>query len=91
MSQAATTRSERIQQLRDIITEVLDLEPGELTETSDFVNDHAADSLLAIDMIASIERETGVHIPNEALPEMTNLNAVVELVNRYGNTEDLDA
>ncbi|WP_031160171.1 acyl carrier protein [Streptosporangium roseum] len=91
MSQAATTRYERLQQLRDILTDVLDLEPGELTETSNFVNDHGADSLLAIDIIASIERDMGVHIPSEALPEMINLNAVLGLVTRYAEEADLDA
>lgn len=84
MSQAATTRSEQFQQLREILIDVLEIEPEELTETSHFVNDHGADSLMAIDIIASIEREIGVHIPNEALPEMTSLTAVIEIVARYG-------
>jgi acyl carrier protein len=88
MSQAATTRSEQIQQLRDILIDVLEIEPEELTETSHFVNDHDADSLMAIDIIASIEREIGVHIPNEALPQMTSLKAVIEIVTRYSGDAD---
>jgi len=91
MPQATTTQSERLHQLRHIITDVLELEPGELTDTSDFVNDHDADSLLAIDIIARIEREMGVHVPNEALPEMTNLNAVLGIVTRYARSEGVHA
>lgn len=83
MSQLAAIESERLQQLHDIITDILELEPGELTDTSDFIDDHDADSLMAIDIIARIEREMGVRIPNEALPEMVNLQAVVGLVSRY--------
>jgi len=83
MSKAATSQPELLKQLRDIVTDVLELEPGELTETSHFVNDHDADSLMAIDIIARIEREMGVRIPNEALPEMINLAAVVDVVKRY--------
>jgi acyl carrier protein len=83
MSQLAAIESERLQQLHDIITDILELEPGELTGTSDFIDDHDADSLMAIDIIARIEREMGVRIPNEALPEMVNLQAVVGLVSRY--------
>lgn len=88
MSHAATTRPEQIQQLRDILIDVLEINPEELTETSHFINDHDADSLMAIDIIASIEREIGVHIPNEALPEMTSLKAVIEVVERYGGNAD---
>ncbi|MCW2882645.1 MAG: hypothetical protein JWQ95_6745 [Sphaerisporangium sp.] len=91
MSQAATTQSERLQQIRDILIDVLEVEPEELTGISDFVNDHGADSLLAIDIISSIERDMGVRIPNEALPEMTNLNSVLDLVTRYGKETDPDA
>ncbi|GLW06800.1 hypothetical protein Misp01_19300 [Microtetraspora sp. NBRC 13810] len=91
MSHATTTQSERIQQLRGILVEVLDIEPDELTETSDFVNDHGADSLLAIDIISSIERDMGVHIPSEALPEMTDLSSVLDLVNRYAEQAGPDA
>lgn len=83
MSNAATSQPELLKQLRDIVTDVLELEPGELTETSHFVNDHDADSLMAIDIIARIEREMGVRIPNEALPKMINLAAVVDVVKRY--------
>jgi acyl carrier protein len=89
MSQAVTT--ERLQQLRDIVTDVLELEPDELTETGDFVNDYDADSLLCIDIIARVEREMGVRVPNEALPEMTNLDAVVRIVSHYAGWGDRDA
>ncbi|MGP4026342.1 acyl carrier protein [Actinomadura sp. 3N407] len=88
MSQAATTRSEQIQQLRDILTDVLEVEPDELTETSHFVNDHGADSLMAIDIISSIERDMGVHLPNEVLPELTTLAAVLEVLERYSGASD---
>ncbi|MFG2087322.1 MULTISPECIES: acyl carrier protein [unclassified Spirillospora] len=88
MTQAATTRTEQIQQLRDILTDVLEVEPDELTETSHFVNDHGADSLMAIDIISSIERDMGVHLPNEVLPELTTLTAVLEVLERYSRASD---
>lgn len=89
MPRAASTESERIQQLRGIIAEILEIEPGELTATSDFVKDHYADSLMAIDMVVRIQAEIGVQIPNEAIPEMVNLSAVLGVVARYaGDSPD---
>ena len=91
MSQVTTIPADRLEQLREIITEVLELEPGELTDTSDFVEDHDADSLLAIEILARIERDLGVNVPQDALDEMTNLNAVCAIVARYAGWEDTDA
>ncbi|WP_131743247.1 acyl carrier protein [Actinomadura roseirufa] len=88
MTRAATTRSERLQQLRDILIDVLEIEPEELTDTSHFVNDHGADSLMAIDIISSIDRNMGVHLPNEVLPELLTLTAVMDCVERYGGPSD---
>jgi acyl carrier protein len=83
MSQAATTRSARIQQLRDIIIEVLEIEPEELTDTNDFVEDYDADSLMAMVIIAKVDQEMGVQLPDECVPKMVNVNAVLRLVDQY--------
>jgi acyl carrier protein len=67
------------------------LEPGELTDTSSFVEDHDADSLLAIEILARIERDLGVDISQDALPEMTNLTAVYTIVARHAGWDGPDA
>jgi acyl carrier protein len=76
------------EQLRTIVTEVLEIEAHELTDTSDFVEEHEADSLLAIEILARIERDMGIFIPQEALPEMTNLGATWFLVAQHAGWED---
>ncbi|KJY48067.1 MULTISPECIES: acyl carrier protein [Streptomyces] len=68
--------------LREIIIEVLELEAGELTDTSGFIEDHDADSLLAIEILARIEKDLGVVIPQDDLVEMGNLNGVRAVVTR---------
>lgn len=91
MSTMPTLQDEQFEQLRDIVTEVLELEPGEVTDTSDFAEEHDADSLLAIEILARIERDMGVNIPQDELPNMTNLSAVHEIVARYSEGKDSDA
>jgi acyl carrier protein len=93
MTQATSTtasRTERMRQLADIVTEVLELEPGELTETGSFVDDYSADSLMAIEILARIERDLGVSLAQDDLPEMTNLAAVYSVVARHAGWEDGD-
>ncbi|MEV4257294.1 acyl carrier protein [Spirillospora sp. NPDC049652] len=71
--------------LRDIVAATLEVDPADLTETSDFVNDHGADSMLVIDLLNAIEIDLGVAIPDDHVPEMTNLTAVADLVSRYAH------
>ncbi|MFE0190351.1 acyl carrier protein [Streptomyces sp. NPDC059008] len=73
---------EQARQLREIVIDVLELEPEELTETSHFVNDHEADSLLAIEILARIEQDLDVEIPQDQLPEMVNLTGVRDVFAR---------
>ncbi len=81
-STASVLTAEQDGVLRAIVIEVLELEPEELTDTSSFIDDHDADSLLAIEILARIEKDLGVTIPQDDLTEMTNLDGVRAVVSR---------
>jgi acyl carrier protein len=51
--------------IRQIITDELELEPEELTLDADFMDDYDADSLSLITVVARIDRELGIHLPEE--------------------------
>ena len=80
MSQLTT---DHLEALRAIVAEVLEIEPEELEDTSDFVEDHEADSLRAIEVLARIEKAFNVEIPQSALADMRNLRAVADIVAQY--------
>jgi len=75
--------SDHLDELREITAEVLELEPEEVTDTADFVEDYGADSLRAIEILARIEKKYRVEIPQHELPQMNNLLAVRDVVARY--------
>lgn len=77
MSETAT---ERFEELREIVAEVLELEPEELSDTGHFVDEYDADSLRAIEILARIEKRYKVEIPQSDLPRMSNLQAVYDVV-----------
>ena len=85
-----TARSEWLPQLTSIITTALDLEPGQLTRTGDFVNDYGADSIMVIDVLARIEQDMGIALPDTAVTEMSTLDAVLALVARHAGEADPD-
>ncbi|MEV5080824.1 phosphopantetheine-binding protein, partial [Streptomyces sp. NPDC056159] len=45
-------RDQHLDELREIVAEVLEAEPEEITETGSFVEEHEADSLRAIEILA---------------------------------------
>ena len=64
------------QEVKSIICEILELDPEELKETARFIEDHGADSLLAIEILAKLETKLGVTIDQAELSRMTTLENV---------------
>lgn len=81
---------QRMEELREIVAEVLELEPEEITDTADFVDEYGADSLRAIEILARIEKRYRIEIPQSELTKMQNLRAVYDEVARYAGWESAE-
>ncbi|MCF0094651.1 acyl carrier protein [Micromonospora sp. NPDC049114] len=81
-------RDTHMAELREIVAEVLELEPEEVADTADFVEEYEADSLRAIEILARIEKKYKVEIPQAELNEMRSLKAVHEVVARHAGWQD---
>lgn len=78
-----TDKQTHLEELRELVAEVLEVEPSELTDTADFQDEYEADSLRAIEMLARIEKRYKVEIPQRELAGMENLKAVYEITATY--------
>ncbi len=81
-------REKHLDELREIVAEVLEGEPEEITETGSFVEEHEADSLRAIEILARIEKKYKIDIPQSELPRMENLKAVYDVVAAQAGWQD---
>ena len=72
--------AERINVIKDIVTEVLEIDPSEITDASRFKEDHNADSLRAIEILSRLEKHFQIEIPQNDLAKMTNLASVYAVV-----------
>jgi acyl carrier protein len=70
----------RTAKIKEIVLDVLELEDDEVTDTSLFAEEHGADSLRAIEILASLEKEFGIVIDQAELPRMVNLQGVYTVV-----------
>jgi acyl carrier protein len=75
-----TISDERRAAVKEIVCDILELEEDEVTETSLFIEEHGADSLRAIEILASLEKEFGITIEQSELSQMVNLESVYRVV-----------
>ncbi|MCI8830440.1 MAG: acyl carrier protein [Lachnospiraceae bacterium] len=68
------------EKLQNIIAEVLNIEPEEVTMTSTFVDDLGADSLDIFQIIMGIEEEFDIKIPDDAAENIVSVGDAVEQI-----------
>ena len=74
------TTDENFAKIKEIVCEILELEEDEVTTEGLFNEEYGADSLRAIEILGSLEREFGVVIDQTELVRMTNLKGVYDVV-----------
>ncbi|ALU97194.1 MULTISPECIES: acyl carrier protein [Streptomyces] len=76
----STVTAERQETIKEIVCDILEIEPDDVTQESLFKEDHDADSLRAIEILASLEKAFNVVINQSELGRMVNLKGVYEVV-----------
>lgn len=66
--------------IRALVAEILETEPEEVQIDAHFVKDLGMDSMMALEILAGIEKKYRVAIPEEMLPKFTDLRTTVNLV-----------
>jgi acyl carrier protein len=75
------------EQIKNVVCEVLEIEPGELTEDSLFREDHEADSMAVVEMVAWLEKDLNIKIGDTDLVRMVNLAGVYDVVTQAAGWE----
>ena len=71
---------ERSGKIKEIVCNILELDEDEVTDTSLFQEEHGADSLRAIEILASVEKEFNIVIDQDKLSQLVNLKGVYDVV-----------
>jgi acyl carrier protein len=66
--------------IRSLIAEILETEPDQILGDASFVKDLGMDSMMALEILAGIEKKYKIVIPEETLPKFTDLNTTIKLV-----------
>ena len=69
------------QDIRELVAEILEEEDaGSIDGDANFIKDLGMDSMMALEILAGIEKRYRIAIPEEMLPQFTDLNTTVNLV-----------
>ena len=73
------------EKLQNIIAEVLNVDPDEITMETTFMDDLGADSLDVFQIIMGIEEEFDIEIPAETAEQITTVEQAVEMIKNATN------
>jgi acyl carrier protein len=76
---------ERVEAIREIIMEHLEVDAAALTDHSQFREDHEADSLRLMDVLAALEMKFDIEIDDVQIERMVDLHSVCELVSELAD------
>jgi len=66
-------------EIRKLIAEIVERDEEEISDEANFVEDLGMDSMMALEILAAIEKKYKVQIPEEKLMKITNLRQTAEL------------
>ncbi len=69
-----------LEKLKEVIAEVLNVDPNEITEETTFLDDLGADSLDVYQIVMGIEEAFDIEIPAEKAEQITTVGEAVELI-----------
>ena len=64
------------------VSEITEVAESDLKDEADFTNDLGVDSMMALEIVASIEKMYKVAVPEEDIPQIRSLTNVYEIVKK---------
>ena len=72
--------AEILDKVKEIVTEQLSVEAGNVTPQANFANDLGADSLDTVELVMALEEEFDIEIPDEAAEQITTVQQAVDYI-----------
>lgn len=70
-------------EIKNLVAEIIEKNPAELAGDARFIEDLGVDSMMALEILAALEKKYKIAIPEEKLAEFTTLNEIIRVVKQY--------
>jgi len=68
------------EEVLEIVATVIEKDKGEIPLDAHLIQDVGADSMMALEILAALEKKYRIAVPEEKLKEMTTVNKIVQMV-----------
>jgi len=69
--------------IRSLVAEIIEKDPSEIKSDARFVEDLGVDSMMALEILAGIEKKYKISIPEEKLADFKTLDSIVAIAKEY--------
>ncbi len=69
-----------LEKIREVVSDKLDADPGDVVESASFVDDLGADSLDVVELIMGLEDEFGIEISDEEAERISTVGDAVKFI-----------
>lgn len=66
--------------IKKLIAKIIEIDADKITQEAHFIEDLGADSMMALEIMAALEKKYMITIPEDQLVKIATLKQVVELV-----------
>ena len=77
-------KNEILMRVKNVVSNVLKIEPSEITDDANFVFDLGADSLQSVELVAGFEEEFDIEMDQDRALEVQNIDDAVNFITEYG-------
>lgn len=75
-------------EIKDLIAKIIEKEPEEIDPNARFAEDLGVDSMMALEILAAIEKKYKITIPEEKLMQFTTLNETIKIAKEFLGKKD---
>jgi acyl carrier protein len=69
--------------IRNLVAEIIEKDPSEIKSDARFVEDLGVDSMMALEILAGVEKKYKIAIPEEKLADFKTLDSIVVIAREY--------
>jgi len=69
-------------EIRSIVAEILEIDESKIKPEARFAEELGMDSMMALEILASLEKKYKIKIPEEYLTKVTSLKSMVEIAKK---------
>ncbi|PYX08186.1 MAG: acyl carrier protein [Acidobacteria bacterium] len=79
----ADEKKDLVEKVKQIISEQLGVDEGEVTPSASFVDDLGADSLDQVELVMALEEAFGVEIPDEDAEKLRTVQNALDYIEKH--------